>query len=279
MPVAPPGVPVIAASVAALIGLRRDEPRLDHHRRAVRGHRRDQVARPVAVGGSPPSERPSSVIRLIAPALLAALIVYEALSADGHGPQFDARLVGVGVAAVGLLARLPLLVIVARRRWRRHWRALSHNARVVERDVAVATVRAFAERSGAERVVLLLDEGPGAPTLIELTAAGLEIVADGLRRPGARAGGARGAPRDPPAARLGALARPRAGRARGPDRHGRAPGRGRPGARARRRRAQRRHRRLPHARPRAAADDRRPRGRAGAAGDRRPPVPPPEGGG
>ena len=68
---------------------------------------------PVAVGGSPPSERVSSVIRLIAPALLAALIVYEALSADGHGPQFDARLVGVGVAAVGLVARLPLLVIVA----------------------------------------------------------------------------------------------------------------------------------------------------------------------
>jgi hypothetical protein len=54
---------------------------------------------------------------------------------------------------------------------------------VVERDVAVATVRAFAERSGAERVVLLLDEGPGAATLIELTAAGLEIVADGQPAP------------------------------------------------------------------------------------------------
>jgi hypothetical protein len=54
---------------------------------------------------------------------------------------------------------------------------------VVERDVAVATVRAFAERSGAERVVLLLDEGPGAPTLIELTAAGLEIVAEGQPAP------------------------------------------------------------------------------------------------
>jgi hypothetical protein len=68
---------------------------------------------PIALGGHPPSERVSSVIRLIAPALLAALIVYESLSADGHGPQFDARLVGVGVAALGLLARLPLLVIVA----------------------------------------------------------------------------------------------------------------------------------------------------------------------
>jgi hypothetical protein len=54
---------------------------------------------------------------------------------------------------------------------------------VVERDVAVATVRAFAERSGAERVVLLLDEGPATPTLIELTAAGLEIVAEGQPAP------------------------------------------------------------------------------------------------
>ena len=68
---------------------------------------------PVALGGNPPSERVSSVIRLIAPALLAALIVYEALSADGHGLQVDARLVGVAVAALGLLARLPLLVVVA----------------------------------------------------------------------------------------------------------------------------------------------------------------------
>jgi hypothetical protein len=68
---------------------------------------------PIALGGHPPSERVSSVIRLIAPALLSALIVYESLSADGHGPEFDARLVGVAVAALGLLARLPLLLIVA----------------------------------------------------------------------------------------------------------------------------------------------------------------------
>lgn len=54
---------------------------------------------------------------------------------------------------------------------------------MLERDVAVATVRAFAERSGAERVVLLLDEGPGPPTLIEFTAAGLEIVAGGHPAP------------------------------------------------------------------------------------------------
>ena len=75
---------------------------------------------------------------------------------------------------------------------------------MVERDVAVATVRAFAERSGAERVVLLLDEGPGAPTLIELTAAGLEIVARG--HPAPEPAAARPAPlpeiRRPPASAL-----------------------------------------------------------------------------
>jgi hypothetical protein len=55
---------------------------------------------------------------------------------------------------------------------------------VVERDVAVATVRAFAERSGAERVVLLLDEGAAdAPSLIELTEAGLEVIVRGAPAP------------------------------------------------------------------------------------------------
>ena len=65
------------------------------------------------MGGRTPSARLSAVIRLIAPAMLAALIVYEALSTDGHGPAFDARLVGLAVAGVGLLARVPLLVVVA----------------------------------------------------------------------------------------------------------------------------------------------------------------------
>ena len=49
---------------------------------------------------------------------------------------------------------------------------------------AVATVRAFAERSGAERVALLLDEGDAqAPTLIELSADGLEVTARGRPAP------------------------------------------------------------------------------------------------
>jgi hypothetical protein len=68
---------------------------------------------PVALGGRSPSERISGVIGLVAPSLLAALVVYEALGGDGRGLTFDARLVGLAVAGLGLAARLPLIVIVA----------------------------------------------------------------------------------------------------------------------------------------------------------------------
>jgi hypothetical protein len=44
---------------------------------------------------------------------------------------------------------------------------------------AVATVRAFAERSGALRVVLLVDAGDGAATMIECDAAGALELTDG----------------------------------------------------------------------------------------------------
>lgn len=68
---------------------------------------------PAAVGGREPSERTSSVIRLVAPALLAALVTYETFNATGgHGLTLDARLVGVGTAAVGLALKLPLIVVV-----------------------------------------------------------------------------------------------------------------------------------------------------------------------
>lgn len=68
---------------------------------------------PVALGGRRPSERLSAVIGLVAPSLLAALVVYEALGSHGRGLEFDARLVGLAAAGLGLLARLPLLAIVA----------------------------------------------------------------------------------------------------------------------------------------------------------------------
>jgi Branched-chain amino acid transport protein (AzlD) len=68
---------------------------------------------PVALGGRRPSERIAGVIGLVAPSLLAALVVYEAFGSHGPGLAFDARLVGLGVAGLALAARAPLLVIVA----------------------------------------------------------------------------------------------------------------------------------------------------------------------
>jgi hypothetical protein len=68
---------------------------------------------PVALGGKAPSERIAGVVGLVAPSLLAALVVYEAFGGEGTGLHFDARLIGLSVAGVGLLLRLPLLIVVA----------------------------------------------------------------------------------------------------------------------------------------------------------------------
>ena len=46
-------------------------------------------------------------------ALLAALVAVQVLSAhEGHGLEVDARLAGLGAAAVALLLRAPFLVVV-----------------------------------------------------------------------------------------------------------------------------------------------------------------------
>jgi hypothetical protein len=51
---------------------------------------------------------------------------------------------------------------------------------VADLERAVATVRAFIQRSGAARVVLVLDEGETAPpSLVELSTDGLEVMANG----------------------------------------------------------------------------------------------------
>jgi hypothetical protein len=56
------------------------------------------------------------------------------------------------------------------------WPALARH------EVAVATVRAFAERSGAERVVVLLDEGQSEPaTMLECGADGAVALTAGER--------------------------------------------------------------------------------------------------
>jgi hypothetical protein len=71
-----------------------------------------KAAGPLTTGGKPPSGRALDVTRLVAPAILAALVAYESLSADGDGIRFDARLVGLAAAALGIAARLPMIVTI-----------------------------------------------------------------------------------------------------------------------------------------------------------------------
>ena len=53
-----------------------------------------------------------SIMPLLAPCLLAALVVGQTL-ADGRALTLDARVAGVAAAAIALLLRAPLLVVLA----------------------------------------------------------------------------------------------------------------------------------------------------------------------
>jgi branched chain amino acid efflux pump len=68
-------------------------------------------AGPVLLGGRRLPERAMRVIGLLAPAVLAALIVTQTLAGD-HRFIFDARLAGMGTAVLAVLLRAPLLVVV-----------------------------------------------------------------------------------------------------------------------------------------------------------------------
>ena len=70
-----------------------------------------KAAGPVLLGGRELPPRALAVVRLLAPALLAALVVTQT-GAAGEALVLDARLVGVGVALVALLFRAPLLLVV-----------------------------------------------------------------------------------------------------------------------------------------------------------------------
>lgn len=71
-----------------------------------------KAAGPLVVGGREPSKRAGAVIRLLAPALLSALVVYESLNRNGPGLSVDARVVGLVAAAVALALRRSLIVVV-----------------------------------------------------------------------------------------------------------------------------------------------------------------------
>jgi uncharacterized membrane protein len=71
-----------------------------------------KAAGPVLVGGRELPPRAVSVIALLAPALLAALVVSETFGEDQH-LVLDERVVGVAVAGIALALRAPVLLAVA----------------------------------------------------------------------------------------------------------------------------------------------------------------------
>jgi branched-subunit amino acid transport protein len=66
---------------------------------------------PVLLGGRPLPGRAMSVVSLLAPALLAALIATQVLGGRRE-IVVDERLIGVAAAAVALLLRAPILLVV-----------------------------------------------------------------------------------------------------------------------------------------------------------------------
>ena len=70
-----------------------------------------KAAGPVLLGGRPLPARVTDVVSLLAPALLAALVAIGTF-AQGRALVVDARVLGVGAAAVAIRLRAPLLVSV-----------------------------------------------------------------------------------------------------------------------------------------------------------------------
>lgn len=68
-------------------------------------------AGPVLLGGRELPPRVAAVVAFLAPALLAALVVSASVS-SGQQLVADARLIGVGAAAVALAFRAPVLIVV-----------------------------------------------------------------------------------------------------------------------------------------------------------------------
>ena len=70
-----------------------------------------KAAGPILAGGRELPPRANVVIALLTPALLAALVVTETFGEDGH-LALDERVLGVGVAAVAVALRAPVLLAV-----------------------------------------------------------------------------------------------------------------------------------------------------------------------
>ena len=71
-----------------------------------------KAAGPLLVGGRDLPGRATAIIALLAPALLAALVVTETFG-EGRDLVLDGRAIGVAVAGLALWLRAPVLVAVA----------------------------------------------------------------------------------------------------------------------------------------------------------------------
>jgi hypothetical protein len=69
-------------------------------------------AGPLAFARRPLPRALAAIMPLLAPCLLAALVVGQTLG-DGRAIVVDARIAGVAAAAIALLLRAPLLVVLA----------------------------------------------------------------------------------------------------------------------------------------------------------------------
>ena len=68
---------------------------------------------PVVLGGRELPERAGAVIALVAPALLAALVMTETFRGSGSELVVDERALGVAAAGIVLVLRGPLLLAIA----------------------------------------------------------------------------------------------------------------------------------------------------------------------
>jgi hypothetical protein len=70
-----------------------------------------KLAGPLVLGGRPLAPNAMSVVELLASALLAALLVVETFG-KGRSLVVDARVLGVGFAAILLTRRVPMILAV-----------------------------------------------------------------------------------------------------------------------------------------------------------------------
>src|SRR5262249_27611256 len=66
----------------------------------------------LVLGGRDLSPRALNVTALVAPSILAPLVVYETLAAAGGGVAFYAPGAGIGAAILAILAKAPMIVVI-----------------------------------------------------------------------------------------------------------------------------------------------------------------------